>query len=136
MGEKRTFHRYDIWQRFRSRLGADLQIYNRPSHFTYQNLNSQRVVFTMETLSWKNTLPLFIILKAKKNVIADVFLRLAKPIVGEKKYVGPGNHNITEKVNFQIEIDDSPSDCFLNHPPLEEIHFPLIIGNSAASIYR
>jgi hypothetical protein len=111
---------------FRSMLlGADLQIYTDHRNLTYQNLNSQRV------LRWRLFLeeyaPTFHYIKGEKNVVADAFSRLPiKTIVGEKSYVGPGVPNTSDNT-FAIEMDDPALlDCFLNHPPLEEIpYFPL-----------
>jgi hypothetical protein len=104
-------------------LGADLQIHADHCNLTYQNLNSQRV------LRWRLFLeehtPTFHHVKGEKNVVADVFSRLpVKTIVGEKS-VGPGAPT-TDSV-FSIELDDPALlDCFLNHPPMEDIpYFPL-----------
>ena len=60
--------------------------------------------------------------------MADAFSRLpVKTIVGEKSHVGPGAPPTTTDDAFAIEMDDPASlECFLNHPPLEEIPcFPL-----------
>ncbi len=99
-------------------LGADLQIYADHRNLTYQNLNSQRV------LRWRLFLeeytPTFHYIKGEKNVVADAFSRLpVKTIVGEKS-VGPGMPT-TDSI-FSIELDDPALlDCFLNHPPMEDI---------------
>jgi hypothetical protein len=111
-------------QEFRSMLlGADLQIYADHRNLTYQNLNSQCV------LRWRLFLeehtPTFHYIKGEKNVVADAFSRLpVKTIVGEKS-VGPGAP--TTDSTFSIELDDPALlDCFLNHPPMEDIpYFPL-----------
>jgi hypothetical protein len=111
---------------FRSMLlGADLQICADHRNLTYQNLNSQCV------LRWRLFLekhaPTFHCVKGEKNVVADAFSRLpVKPIVGEKSHVGPGAPT-TPNNAFAIEMNDPALlECFLNHPPLEDIpHFPL-----------
>jgi hypothetical protein len=106
-------------------LGVDLQIQTDHCNLTCQNLNSQCV------LQWhlflKEQAPTFHRVKGEKKVVADAFSQLpVQPMVGEKSHVGPGTPTTPDNV-FAIEMDGPALlDCFLNHPPLEDIPcFPL-----------
>jgi hypothetical protein len=109
---------------FRSMLlGADLQICTDHRNLTCQNLNSQRV--PRWRLFLEEHAPAFHHVKGEKNLAADAFSLLpVKTIVGEKS-VGPGAP--TADSVFSIELDDPALlDCFLNHPPMEDVpYFPL-----------
>jgi hypothetical protein len=112
---------------FRSMLlGSDPQICTDHRNLTYQNLNSQRMLRWL--LFLEEHAPTFHHVKGEKNVIANAFSRLpVKPIVGEKSHVGPGKPPNHTRQCFSSEMDDPALlDCFLDHPPLEEIPcFPL-----------
>jgi transposase InsO family protein len=106
--------------------GAVLTVFTDHKNLTFQNLNSQRVV------RWRNYLeeynPTFKYIKGPDNVIADAFSRVpVKESAGgdEVKAIRP-SPSTKNAESFSIEIDDSELlDCFLNHPPIEQIRFPL-----------
>jgi hypothetical protein len=94
------------------------------SNLSHQNLNLQRA--SRWRLFLEEHRPAFDHVKGEKNVVADAFSRLpVKTIVGEKS-VGPGAPTAADSM-FSIELDDPALlDCFLNHPPMEDIpSFPL-----------
>jgi hypothetical protein len=85
-------------------------------------------------MRWRNFLeeysPTFLYIKGPDNVIADAFSRVPLKSSTEEVKQGPDKtkNNPTEKVpeSFSIEFDDPQLlECFLNHPPIEQMRFPL-----------
>ena len=109
-------------------FGAQITVYTDHKNLTFHNLNSQRV------MRWRNLLeeysPTFLYVKGPDNVLADAFLRIPlKPSTEEVK-PGPNKLPNNSKKNvsesFSIEFDDPQLlDCFLNHPPIEQMRFIL-----------
>jgi transposase InsO family protein len=110
-------------------FGAQLTVYPDHKNLTYHKLNLQCVC------SWRNFLeeysPTFKYIQGPDNVIADAFSRVpVKPSAEGMPINGPNNKTKTKipgNVNsFSIEFDDAPLlECFLNHPPIEQMRFPL-----------
>ena len=110
-------------------FGAKITVFTDHKNLTYHNLNLQCIC------CWYNVLeeysPTFKYIKGPNNVIADAFSRV--PIKSSAEGMttnGPNNKTKTTtsgNVNsFSIEFDDAPLlECFLNHPPIEQIRFPL-----------
>jgi hypothetical protein len=108
--------------------GANLTVYTDHKNLTFLNLTSQRV------MRWRNFLeeysPKIVYIEGSLNVLADAFSRLPRlsSTHGEDSSsdmeIGPSP--MIESHFHSLHFDDDDLlDCFLNHPPLEEMAFPL-----------
>lgn len=107
-------------------FGANITVWTDHKNNTFHNLTSQRV------MRWRNFLeeysPKFKYIPGPLNVIADAFSRLPRQATtGEEEEENKYNSvPISESHFFSFHFDDDEMlDCFLNHPPLEEMQYPL-----------
>jgi putative transposase len=111
--------------------GAKITVYTDHKNLTFltSQMQSQRV------MRWRNFLeeysPTFEYIEGPLNVIADAFSRVprAPSTVGKNSGPtdGPNPHTDSHFFSFHFD-DDEMLDCFLNHPPLEEMQYPLNYG--------
>jgi hypothetical protein len=107
-------------------LGAELHdVHTDHRNLTFNNLNTARV------LRWRIYLeeygPTFHYIPGKENVLGDAFLCLPQ-FDPEPNAVGKEQLNdttITVAFLENIVNDDQLLDCYLNHPPLEVMQYPL-----------
>jgi hypothetical protein len=107
-------------------FGARITVYTDHKNNTFHNLKSQRV------MRWRNFLeeysPKFEYIPGPENVVADAFSRLPRQESTEAQSTmgSDGPNPSTESNYFSFHYDDDDMlDCFLNHPPLEEMQYPL-----------
>jgi putative transposase len=110
-------------------FGARITVFTDHKDLTFHNLTSQRV------MRWRNFLeeysPTFTYIPGPLNVIADAFSRMPRQSTAEEeeKQNIPGSkwpHPIHDSNFFSFHYDDDDLlECFLNHPPLEEMQYPL-----------
>ncbi len=113
-------------------FGANITVYTDHKNLTFHNLTSQRVI------RWRNFVeeysPTIVYIEGPTNVLADAFSRLPRlsstngeDSPSDMDDIGPiGPSSLVESHFHSIHFDDDGLlDCFLNHPPLEEMAFPL-----------
>jgi transposase InsO family protein len=113
-------------------FGAKITVYTDHKNLTFHNLTSQRVI------RWRNFLeeysPRIVYIEGPFNVIADAFSRLPRLSSTEGKSTDITNSILGPSVDVESHFfsfhfdDDEMKDCFLNHPPLEEMQYPLDFG--------
>jgi hypothetical protein len=110
-------------------FGARIRVYTDHKDLTFHNLTSQRI------MRWRNFLeeyfPTFTYIPGPLNVIVDAFSCMPRQSTAEEeeKQNIPGSkrpHPIHDSNFLSFHNDDDDLlECFLNHPLLEEMHYPL-----------
>jgi hypothetical protein len=105
--------------------GANITVWTDHKNLTFHNLTSQRV------MRWRNFLeeysPTFKYIEGPYNVLADAFSRLPRQTpTGEEENSSTSVPPTSDSHFYSFHFDDDDFlECFLNHPPLEEMQYPL-----------
>lgn len=107
-----------------------LHIYTDHRNLTYNTFTAQRVLRWHVFLEEFN--PIFHYIKGATNILADALSRVpCIHLEGQEGPVSSTTPDLTATESFySLMMDDMKlTECFLNHPPLNELPFPLHFGD-------